>query len=165
MIIQAKRLQIIILLSVVLYLSHAERLCAQESEEEKIKATITTLFEAMALKDTVQLKKLLVANAQNRSINYAEEVTHNTFTNKQFIASISQSNGTLLERYWDPVIHIHKDLAVVWAPYDFYLDNEFHHCGVDLFSLVRLNGDWKIAGVDYTSETKDCPLSPLGQPK
>src|SRR5690606_26672084 len=36
------------------------------------------------------------------------------------------------------------DLAMVWAPYKFYVNSSFSHCGVNLFTLTALAGEWKI---------------------
>jgi hypothetical protein len=52
---------------------------------------------------------------------------------------------------------------VFWAPYDFYIDGEFSHCGVDVFDLIQLEGQWKLANSMYTVIRNDCPKSPLGE--
>jgi len=49
----------------------------------------------------------------------------------------------------------------VWAPYDFWRDGKFSHCGVDAFDLIKTDEGWKIAGGGYTLESK-CEPSPLG---
>ena len=53
------------------------------------------------------------------------------------------------ERYWDAVVLTEGNIASVLAPYDFYINGEFSHCGVDLFYLVK-EKDWKIAHFGYT---------------
>jgi len=50
---------------------------------------------------------------------------------------------------------VHEGIAVVWTPYEFHVNGEFSHCGVDAFSLVRIDGQWKIAGIVYTVE-REC---------
>ena len=60
------------------------------------------------------------------------------------------------ERIHDPLVRIDNDLAVVWAPFDFYVDGKVDHCGTDLFNLVRVDGKWIIASVADTG-TKSCP--------
>jgi hypothetical protein len=54
-------------------------------------------------------------------------------------------------------------MAVFWAPYDFYIDGEFSHCGVDVFDLIKLDGQWKLANSMYTVISSGCPKSPLGE--
>lgn len=59
------------------------------------------------------------------------------------------------ERIHDPLIRIDNDLAIVWAPFDFFIDGIVNHCGTDLFNLVRKDGKWLIASVADTGRT-DC---------
>ena len=59
------------------------------------------------------------------------------------------------ERYWNATVLTNGQIASVWAPYDFYLNEEFSHCGVDLFYLVKEDAQWKIAHFGYTRD-KNC---------
>ena len=65
---------------------------------------------------------------------------------------------------WQPQVRVHKDIAAVWAPYDFWLDGTFSHCGIDSFELVRTPSGWKLTGGIYTVEREGCAPSPLGPP-
>jgi hypothetical protein len=64
---------------------------------------------------------------------------------------------------WDPTVLIDGDIAMVWTRYDFHIDGEFSHCGVDAVLLLRTDDGWRIASLAWTSE-KDCNPSPLGLP-
>jgi hypothetical protein len=81
-----------------------------------------------------------------------------------FLRSLAAGRQPLLERMWSPEVRVHGPVATVWTPYDFYVDGEFSHCGVNVFTLVRADGRWQVAGVAYTVERADCPPSPLGPP-
>lgn len=59
------------------------------------------------------------------------------------------------ERYWDAKVITDGAIASVWAPYDFYLNGSFSHCGVDLFYLVKTDNKWEIAHFGYT-RNKNC---------
>jgi hypothetical protein len=63
---------------------------------------------------------------------------------------------------WDPTVLIHEHLAVVWTPYDIYVDGEFLHCGVDAFTLLETEAGWRIATIAFTMEPTGCEPSPLG---
>jgi len=42
---------------------------------------------------------------------------------------------------------LHQDatgIATLWAPYTFYMSGKKSHCGVESFTLYRLNDGWKI---------------------
>jgi hypothetical protein len=55
----------------------------------------------------------------------------------------------------DPQVQIDHDVAVVWAPFNFYIDGKLDHCGRDLISLNQKNGKWKIVALAATTRT-DC---------
>lgn len=77
-------------------------------------------------------------------------------TFEDFAARVAKPGTTKIEeRIHDPLIKIDNDLAVVWAPFDFYVDGKVNHCGTDLFNMVRQNGEWRIASIADTSRD-DC---------
>jgi hypothetical protein len=53
-------------------------------------------------------------------------------------------------------VQIHKQIAMVWAPYDLWVNKKFSHCGVDVFTLIKTNQGWKIASLIYTVEPDAC---------
>ena len=69
------------------------------------------------------------------------------------------------ERGFDARAHVTGDLATVWMPYDFYTDGEWSHCGVDLFTMLRVDGEWLISSLQYTVEQPPaCSAHPDGPP-
>jgi hypothetical protein len=55
---------------------------------------------------------------------------------------------------------------MVWLPYDLYLDGKWSHCGVDVFTLVRQEGAWRIATMAWSAEQPPvCEPHPDGPPK
>lgn len=73
------------------------------------------------------------------------------------LASIASSEGTFREVYWDPAVLVRGNIAVVWAEYSFDLDGKRSHCGIDVFNLMRVDGAWKVTGIQYTVEPDNCP--------
>jgi putative lumazine-binding protein len=61
----------------------------------------------------------------------------------------------LEERLFDPLLRVDDDIAVVWVPYKFFVDDKLDHCGTDLFSLIRRDGRWLVSGIVDNSR-KDC---------
>jgi len=63
---------------------------------------------------------------------------------------LSKSMAALKPGDWDvrlgkPVLQRDATgIATVWAPYTFYMKGKKSHCGVENFTLYRLNGGWKI---------------------
>lgn len=60
------------------------------------------------------------------------------------------------ERYWSPTVLIRGGIAVVWAPYEFWIDGKTSHCGVDVFDFVKINGVWRVANSMWTVEPNAC---------
>ena len=47
-------------------------------------------------------------------------------------------------------------MAVVWAPYEFKIDGETTHCGIDVFSFAKIDGAWKVSNSMWTVEPNAC---------
>lgn len=76
------------------------------------------------------------------------------------ITSLAGSQSDLREPLYDPWVNVDGPVAMVWAYYDFLRDGELSHCGVDVFTLLRVDGDWKIATVTYSHITDACDGAP-----
>lgn len=75
------------------------------------------------------------------------------------------TTAKLAERGWNAEVKIQGPIAMVWYPYDFYLDGKWSHCGVDVFTLVQTNGTWRIASMAWTAEQPPaCSKHPAGPP-
>ena len=77
-------------------------------------------------------------------------------TRRTFAPSTAKP-GNYRERYWDPVVHVRGGIAVVWTPYEFWIDGKTSHCGIDVFDMVKEQGVWRIANMMWTVEPSACP--------
>lgn len=78
-----------------------------------------------------------------------------------FINSIGKAKaGTLGERLSGMDIKIDGELATAWTPYVFYFQDKKSHCGVNAFTLVKVNGNWKIQSIIDTRRKDNCPDLP-----
>jgi hypothetical protein len=76
-----------------------------------------------------------------------------------------ESPGDILERGFDPTVMVSGSVAMVWYPYDLWLDDEWVHCGVDIFNLVRTEVGWRIAAIVYSADQPPtCAMHPVGPP-
>ena len=78
------------------------------------------------------------------------QVITTVYDNDTLLEGLKDVEGGFRERYWDVVVLTDGNIASVWAPYDFFINGKFSHCGVDLFYLVKENKEWKIAHFGYT---------------
>ena len=137
-----------------------------QANEDTALAAVETFFKAMAGNDWELASSVMIDDAVLYGYRLdAGEVVLGRTTVAEYLQSMSGRNDRLLERIWDVRVLEQGRLATVWAPYDFYLNGEFHHCGTNSFSLIRDEGGWRIAGVVYSILTDSCQPSPLGQPE
>ena len=59
------------------------------------------------------------------------------------------------ERLGKPILQQHLNLATVWVPFRFYLDNKLSHCGHNAFTLSWDGQQWTILSLIDT-RTNDC---------
>jgi hypothetical protein len=77
----------------------------------------------------------------------------------------STSKVVVTERGFQPEVRVNGPLAMVWYPYDLYRDGKWSHCGVDVFTLIRNEGHWRIAVMSWSAEQPPvCRPHPDGPP-
>ena len=70
------------------------------------------------------------------------------------------------ERGFRPEARVNGPVATVWYPYDLYVDGQWSHCGVDVFTLIRTDGQWRIATMSWSAvQPPACEKHPDGPPK
>jgi hypothetical protein len=136
---------------------------AQPSSEADITTVVQSLFDAMKSHDADKARNLFATGATMTAIRPKAKPVNST--GDDFASRLATAKDAWLERMWEPKVMVHGDIAMLWAPYDFHLNGKFHHCGIDLVNLAKLEGVWKITSISYTSETEGCPASPLGPPR
>ncbi|MDN5283800.1 MAG: hypothetical protein JWR38_74 [Mucilaginibacter sp.] len=147
----------ILLLSIVLILSI--KTFAQQTDQDAIKQTVNTLFDAMRKGDSTLLRSTFAKNIVFHSVaNKKEGTTLVTENANDFIKAIGTPHKEVYdERITFNNIKIDGDLASVWAPYKFYLGKTFSHCGVDVFQLMKTKDGWKIIYIVDTRRKDNCP--------
>ena len=131
-----------------------------QTAEDSIKLTINKLFDGMKAGDAAMIKAAFADSAILQSVGmdrktgklHIENEVVNDFA--EFVSK--QSKGSADERIIFDVIKIDGALAMVWAPYKFYFNGVFSHCGVDSFQLVRVGNEWKIQYLIDTRRKKGC---------
>lgn len=119
-----------------------------KNEAEKVKTCINSFFEGMHKADTLLINKVTDTTLMLQTIfvNKNKETTLITSSKKNFLKAISNKNPNDIwfEKLMSFNIKIDTNMANVWAPYEFYLNGEFSHCGVNSFQLFKNNGNWEI---------------------
>lgn len=132
------------------------------AERDAVMRTLQAFFDTMTSRDVEGARKVLQPQGRFHSMRTKDgKPDLRAFANEEYFADLQASKQTMRERIWKPDVRIHGLIATVEAPYDFWIDGKFSHCGTDVFDLIKAEDGWKIAGGVYTVETK-CDPSPLG---
>jgi hypothetical protein len=125
---------------------------AQESSNEAVLNVVTALFDGMREKNAEALASL-----------FLDEGRLGTHGVDEWIAQVSSSNAYLDEVTFDEVVLVDGTMAMAWTPYNLFVDGQFHHCGVDLFALRKVDGAWKILQLDDTRRSAGCDATRRGK--
>lgn len=150
----------LILMIFLFMTSLLQNIKAQElSAEEEVQTTIDQLFKGMHRSDSSLVAGVFtrdaimqtVANSQDRGLHVA------TSRLQDFLQNIHNAQpGMLNEKLSSYHIKIDGELASAWTPYQFYVGEEFSHCGVNSFQLLNTEAGWKIFHVVDTRRTQNC---------
>jgi len=146
-----------IILLVLIY--SATNSFGQEKEEKLIMKTVNNVFEAMRTNDSTLLKSCFTENPNTFTVYKTEEgLTDLRAGNfQQFIDAVGRPKQQIWnEPIWNEKVEIDGTLASVWVDYAFFIDDQFSHCGVDAFHLIKSSGSWKIFHLADTRRKKAC---------
>lgn len=149
-------------IAILLIASMASNAQRSHPEYASVKLVIDNFFESINTGNGELLASLEVEGAQILNIREGAAGEYEFAARNWFVAENFSSETQLTERYWDEELLISDVLAVFWAPYDFHVDGEFSHCGVDVLNLIKIEGAWKIGHAMWTIQEPDCEASPLG---
>jgi PBP1b-binding outer membrane lipoprotein LpoB len=127
--------------------------------EDSVKHAVNQLFEGMKSSDEMLIRSAFADSAilQSVSVNRDGKTVIENDAVSDFANQISKiAKGSADEQIVIESIKIDGPLAMVWAPYKFYFNGKFSHCGVDSFQLVRINGQWKIQFLIDTRRRQPC---------
>jgi hypothetical protein len=132
-------------------------LAAPDPQETAVVAAVQRFFDAMAAHDGAALSQAALPGSVFTAIRPAAagatKVTRITL--EDFTKNLRPG---LSERMWSPRVSLRGAmLATLSAPYEFQLDGKTTHCGIDVFELAKIEGQWKIASISWTAEPDACP--------
>ena len=129
-------------------------LSAQAVGADLPETPVNNLFDAMREHDAEKLlsqftdKALLQRALPDGSVRQSDI--------KKFAKSIAQSTAFLDEHLLSVSVQQSGNLATVWTPYAFYLNEKLSHCGVNSFQVVKTQEGWKIQYLIDNSHQGDC---------
>jgi hypothetical protein len=132
---------------------------AAQSAEDDVKKVVSRLFDGMRNADSIAVLSVFTSNAimQTIAVNKEGKTSIRQDQVSGFASFVGKQNkGAADEQIVFENIRIDGDLATAWTPYRFVYNGTFSHCGVNSFTLVRINGEWKINYLIDTRRKEGC---------
>ncbi|MEB2777705.1 hypothetical protein SYJ56_20485 [Algoriphagus sp. D3-2-R+10] len=125
-------------------------------EAAAVKAVVNQFFESLEKQDTVLLKQVAFMEGQIWTVNNTVSPPRNRIRFFKDDLKSFLSKNSYLEKAYSMDVKIHGGMAIAWVPYEFRLNGEFSHCGVDVFTLIKKEEAWKIINLSYIIEKEGC---------
>ncbi len=126
----------------------------------EIKATINRFFEGMESKDTIKIRTAIDSDgAFLKSVAIKKD--GNTMLLSETIEEffnqvIDMKDIKIEEKLLSFDIKVDDAMAMAWTEYQFFVNDEFSHCGVNVFILIKRHSQWKIIGITDTRRKSGC---------
>jgi hypothetical protein len=128
-----------------------------KAEESAVIATVQRFFDGMAKPDADAIRAVTLPGAVFGMVRPQDHDSTRVglIPLDDFLKSLRPG---LDEHIWAPRVSLRRDLlATVSAPYEIKVDGKTLHCGIDVFQLLKANGEWRISGLTWTAEPTACP--------
>ena len=148
-----------LLLTIIAALLFLEGNTQTNSQEEKmILQKVNQFFEALEKQDTALLKSIVLLDGQTTSIrSQNDSLLIRIATYKDRMKSFVNPQSVIYEKMLSAEIKIHGRIAMAWVPYTLSINQNFNHCGIDVFTFFKTQEGWKIVSLDYSVEPSVCP--------
>jgi hypothetical protein len=137
---------------------------AQSSDQRAAAIAVAdSALAAITRGDAVALTDLMVPEAILYPTSTREGAT--TYRVRTRAEQRNMPIRAVVERGFRPEAMVSGGVAMVWMPYDLYINGAWSHCGADVFTMVRTEGTWKITAMTWSAEQPPvCEKHPSGPP-
>jgi hypothetical protein len=136
---------------------------ALTKEEKELVAAIDTFFAYFHKADTANIRALFHPKATLKSLKYKEnkpevspEVSEDTLHGLLLALANLPKTTKIEERILGYKVQVDADLATVWTPYQFFINDKLSHCGANAFTLVKVADKWQIVAIIDTRRKEKC---------
>jgi hypothetical protein len=115
-----------------------------DEEEEVILAIVQRLLDTVANRDKDGMSEILIPEGcatQSRD----HQISRTKL--QDFPEKMPGGTERLEERFYNPLVRVDDDIAMVWAQYDFLVEGEVHHWGTNILSLLKQDGRWRVSAI------------------
>jgi len=132
-----------------------------QNPDNDIRIVVDRLFDGMRKGDSTMVRSVFL---KDNALNSVSKNTNDStiIRSEGNVEGFIKAVGTPHQEKWDEriynlIIHTDGPMAIVWAPYKFYRGETFSHCGVNVFTLIKVSAEWKIREITDTRRKTDCP--------
>ena len=134
------------------------------TDQDDVVAIADLALERITAEDSAGLADLMIEQAMVY-VGIVEDGQYSVRTRTYADTRDRPFEVDLVERGWDPTVMVSGTIAMVWYPYDIYVDGAWSHCGIDIFNMIRTNEGWRIAVLQYNvQQPPECEAHPDGPP-
>ena len=127
-----------------------ECLCRKVRTKEG-KIIIDIFMNGYKAGDTLKMKSVMHPNmTMNRVYVDTEQKNVLIYIRASDLLNYAATKGKEVvwdEKLTDYIVSSDGNLAHVWAPYEYYKDGKFSHCGANSFTLIYTDESWKILNI------------------
>lgn len=128
-----------------------------DAEDRAVLATTQAFFDGLEAADPAAMRAAALPNIAMMAVSTRSDGTIDV---RRFAFEDSfgkQVAPGLKEWMWSPVVVRRGALATVTGPFEITREGKTVHCGVNVFTLAKTEGVWKVASVSWTAEPAACP--------
>ncbi len=126
-------------------------------------AVADSALAAITRGDAIGLTDLMVPEAVMFPTSTRDGITSYRVRTREAQRTASLTGA--VERGLKPTAMVNGGVAMVWMPYDLYLNGAWSHCGADVFTLVKSDNKWRIVSLAWSAEQPPvCEKHPSGPP-
>lgn len=133
---------------------------SNEEVENQVKQVIEAFFDGFHKQDSTIIKSTVADGIvlQTTGRNPEGKTLFRTEEFSKFLKSIVSIPDSInfQEKLTSFSIQVDRTMANAWVGYEFWLNGEFSHCGINSFQLINFDGEWKVIYLIDTRGKEGC---------
>jgi hypothetical protein len=128
---------------------------ADDRAQKKIVSVVQRFLDMLATRDVSKVEEILMSKGLSAScFQEGGEDMVKIISFKELKEWLPGETRLFKKVMTGPKVLVHRGIGILWAGYKFYIDGKLSHEGVDIYSLIRTSGGWRIAGYVYTVQKR-----------
>ena len=133
---------------------------AQDQAQDEVRKSIEVFFEGFHQQDSILIKSVVSEDINLQTMGVDKEGKNRIRTDPfdGFLKSIISIPDSIQfrEELLDFEIQVDGPMAHAWTPYNFWVNGELSHCGVNSFQLFNDGTRWRIIYLADTRRRSGC---------